>query len=215
MSGQLFENGLWTGSVGDPNLINESTPFAAGQLGKIDAKPFTSKVVDTSVADFDLGAVPRVVQFVQRVTNATEDATPVVGDVAYWNNIASYKVCANTENAIGQTDGPTAVAGVFLGSAGATPKVLSAGNYGFIQVGGVAPIRVSGSIAATSIGYPLIVSTTEGKVVQRVGVIATTQGAVNDAQANFMLVGYALTSTTVSDGTGFVQCLLALPTRGR
>ncbi len=211
MSGRNYEDGLFLGSVGDPNLVNDTTPFAAGQLGKIVNAVFKTKVVNTVTADFDNTPQPRAIQYVQRVTNTTESNNPVVGDVAYWNNTASYKVCSNTGNAIGQTQGPRVVAGVFLGDASQTTKCVSAGNYGFIQVAGVAPVRVTGSVAATTIGYPLIESTYEGKVEVRQGISGTTQASFNDTQAAQMLVGYALTSTTVTDGTGFVQCILALP----
>ncbi len=217
MSGDYKQNGLWAGPTGDFNTSVEDTPFALGQLGKVMAAPFTSRVVDTETADFDVSPTPRVVQYVQRVTNATEDATPSVGDLAYWNDIDAVKVAANTENAIGQTDGPKLCAGVFLGDASLTVDVpLTGGKYGYIQVGGIAPVRVYGSIATTTLGYPLVVGVTEGKAVVRYGVSATTEGAVSDTLATYQLVGYALTSTTVATGgAAFVQALLALPTLGR
>lgn len=230
MAGTLFQEGPWLGATGDPNLVSETSgaQFLPGQLGKIYSIPFTSRVgvaLTTGAAhDFDLGkGCPRVIQCVKRVTNATEDATPRVGDLAYWQDIDDFVVCANTENAIGQTDGPKLVAGVWLGDAALTTDVpLAAGSYGYIQVGGVAPVVVVGTVAATTIGYPVIAAVTEGKAVIKYAYAytTTTEGtvAVNDTNHAYMPVGYALTSWTTAntDGaTAWIKVLLDLPVRGR
>jgi hypothetical protein len=221
MAGNIYENGVYLGPTGDPNNYVESTTsaFALGQLGKVVAIPFKTNM-EATTGDFDIGQTPRTIQIVQRKTNASEDALTSTdnlrpGAVAYWQDPEKFVVCFNTENAVGQTNGPKSVAGVFLGDyavSTTSPVQANAGKLCAIQVGGIAPIRVYGSVATTTIGYPLVSAVTEGFAAVRY-VLATT---ANDTLAVYPEIGYVLSSTTVATGgAAWVKAMLELPVVGR
>lgn len=209
MSGRITFDGLFLGPSGDPNIVADDTPFASGQLGKKGAVPFATRVNVTSGAakDFDPGATPRVIQYVQRYATDTGAGAAIPGQLAYWRDPVNFVVCASTGSALGGTVNPL-VAGVFLGDNGATTKVpLTAGKYGFIQIEGPAPVWVTGTVTTTNQGSVLLPSTVEGMAA--LPVLTTTAVA---AGAGVRPIGVVYGSTTAT--SGFISALLAVPQVG-
>ncbi len=122
------KDGLWIqGGQGAVANVDETTPFVAGQLGKV------LSVKDSNKKDVNF------YQYVQRYT--TDSETTVAGVPAFWVDLDDFVVSAESTDAFGGTTNPQ-VAGVFLG---ASP---SAGKYGFIQVGGLAAVSVTDTVVA-------------------------------------------------------------------
>src|SRR5688572_20562869 len=91
---------LWV-STGDPTTVNETTPFAPGQLGL---------VVNTKNSTlFSPGVSPRVYQFVKR--SATDAVTPAVGQIAYWKDPDNFVVTTDVSDSLASDAG--VVAGFF------------------------------------------------------------------------------------------------------
>lgn len=182
MSGSILQEGLFI-QTGNPFTVSESTPFAAGQLGKCSSFPNANDEngVDTGTANIQI-------QYVKR--HASDTITPAAGDLAFWSDTDAFVVTHELTNAVGGATAPL-VAGVFGGTS------LAAGSYGFIQVSpGIAPVRVSDSTSAATIGVPLVWST--NRYVRQ----ATT------ADANLRVVG-VLKSLNTATGTSLsVEALL-------
>lgn len=157
MSGSNTEQGLWV-QTGNPFTVSESTPFAPGQLGKV--QDFANAGAENGVS----GQSPIKVQYVKRYATDTVAITSA-GDVAFWQDTDNYVVTSQAANAVGGTTAPL-LAGVF----GATN--LTFGSYGFIQVGGVGLVRVSDSTSAGTIGANLVWST-NNLVAQELGAATT------------------------------------------
>lgn len=158
MSNHNLQNAVWTGAGTDPFSMSEATLYAPGQLGKIAYLQNTTGL--------DPGQGPKVIQCVKRY--ATDTVARVSGDLAFWQDTDNFVITGEVANAIGGTTSPL-VAGVF---GAATP---SAGSHGFIQVGGVAPLRVADSTSAstTAQGKVLVWSTNQN-VKQRSATDITT-----------------------------------------
>lgn len=124
--------------TGDPTTVNETTPFALGQLGGI--------LPHANTTLFDPGITPRVYQYVKR--SATDTVTPAVGQVAYWKDPDNFVVTTDVSDSISTSKG--VVAGFFPSAS------LAAGNYGFIQVGGEGPVLLKGTPTATAAAGSLI-----------------------------------------------------------
>src|SRR3990172_5070101 len=147
------KDGLWVqGGQGALSAVSEQTPFVPGQLGRV-----------MSVRSTD-GKVPRFYQYVQRYT--TDSATAAAGAPAYWVDLDAFQVSAESTDAIGGTTNPV-VAGVWLGASPA------AGYHGFIQVGGIAEVAVTDTVAAGDNVVPAANTFLQFKAVATV----TTQGA--------------------------------------
>lgn len=133
-------------TTGNPSTVNDSA--ATNQLGTV------ISVIHTTL--YDSGA-PRVFQYVQRDSS---DATTLAtnGGVAFWVDPTIFKVTQDESAQLGGTGGNN-VAGVFFGNS------LAAGNYGWIQVAGSAPVLLAGSptAAAAATGQPVIPTTTDGE----------------------------------------------------
>ncbi len=157
-TGNTRQEGLFV-QTGNPFTVSETDPFAPGQLGKI-------ANIGENTTGIDVGLGAKVVQYVKR--HASDTATAVAGSLAFWADPDNYVVTGDLGQALGGTLAPV-VAGVF---GAATP---AAGKYGFIQVGGVAPLRVADSTSAstTSAGVALIWST-NGQVKKRTATDITT-----------------------------------------
>lgn len=122
------KDGLWVqGGQGALANVSEDTPFVPGQVGRV-----------MSVRSTD-GKAPRFYQYVKRYT--TETNTGAAGKLAYWQDLDDFIVTGDPATAIGGTTNPL-VAGVWLGTSPA------AGKYGFIQVGGLASVAVTGTVSA-------------------------------------------------------------------
>lgn len=145
MSGNIREEGLFIGGIlSNPFNVNESTPFAAGQLGKISSFP-------NAGAENGVTAGPIAIQYVKRY--ATDTVAVIAGALAFWQDTDNFVVTSEHAVALGGSTEPL-VAGVFAAT------TLAAGNYGFIQVGGVAPMLFQDSTSIITIGKNLVWSTT-------------------------------------------------------
>lgn len=124
------KDGLWIqGGQGALANVDESTPFVAGQLGKV-----------LSVRDAD-GKDTAFYQYVKRYATQANVTTCTTACPVYWQDLDDFVVSAESTDAIGDVTNPL-VAGVWLGTA------PSAGQYGFIQVGGRAEVSVTDTVAA-------------------------------------------------------------------
>jgi hypothetical protein len=126
-------------STGDPTTVNESTPFALGQLGTV--------IFAKNSTLFSPGLAPRAYQYVKLKAAATAG----VGFKVIWDDYDNFVVTT-----VGT--GTIANCGKF---AGVTPSAsLAAGNYGFIQVGGQAPALINAA-TTPAIGDHLIPDATD------------------------------------------------------
>ena len=144
MSGTNAEDGLFI-QLGSANAftVSEGTPFAAGQLGKV-------AHIEGNTQGVDSGVLAKAIRYVKRY--ATDTVARVAGDVAFWQDPTNFVVTGEHGSAVGGATAPL-IAGVF---GAATP---SAGSFGFIQVAGIAPVRLNDSTSASTIGVPLVWST--------------------------------------------------------
>jgi hypothetical protein len=194
--GSLNVKHLWIqGGTNGAADVSETTPEYPGQVGKIGTiKP-------------SAGKVPRILQFVQRVSTDTTVAAANYA-VAYWQDIDDFVVCADQTLAMGGSTDPIP-AGVFLGTNPA------AGKYGFIQVGGHYPLDLNLSTTADlAIGGPLHLAgaDSDGLVSQ---VVRGTDAGTNDTEfaiTRYPKVGIALAAQTDSSAT--VNALLLFPRNG-
>lgn len=126
-------------STGDPTTVNESTPFVLGQLGTV--------VFAKNSTLFSPGLSPRAYQYVKLKAGATA----AVGAKVIWDDYDNYVV----------TTVGTGTAVNFGKFAGVTPSAtLTAGNYGFIQVAGQAPVLID-SGTTPAVGHLLIPDATD------------------------------------------------------
>lgn len=182
--GIVRQEGLFI-QKGNPFSVSEaSPPFAPGQRGKISsfANASNENGVNTGSAPIDIQAVKRY---------ATDTVSISAGDAAFWQDSDEFVVTAEPGNAIGGTTAPL-LAGVFGGSS------LAAGSEGFIQVGGVGPVRLADSTSASTIGVPLVWSTNR-QVAQ-----ATT------AAANKQVLGVLRTLTTATGTNVSAEALITV-----
>lgn len=180
MAGALRMEGQWI-PTGNPFTVSESDPFAKGQLGK--ETSFHNDGAEngvTTVAPIDIQSVKRY---------ATDTVTVAAGSVAFWQDTDNFVVTAEPANAVGGTTAPL-LAGVFGGSK------PSAGSYGFIQIGGIGPVRMADSTSASTVGVPLVWSTA-AQVAQ-----ATT------AAANKQVLGVLRTLNTATGTNISVEALI-------
>lgn len=166
------KDGLWIqGGEGALANVSEDTPFVPGQVGRV----MSSRKTD--------GKVPKFYQYVQRYT--TEANTAAAGLVAYWQDLDDFVVTADITDALGGTTNPV-VAGVFLGASPA------AGKYGFIQVGGIAEVAVTDTVA---VGDAVVAETGTFNQLEAVVSLTTEQAAAN---LQFPRVGIALEAVETS-----------------
>lgn len=179
------KDGLWVqGGLGALASVDEATPFVPGQLGRV----MTVRTTD--------GKAPRFYQYVQRYT--TEANSAAAGSVAYWQDLDDFIVTADITDALGTTTSPV-VAGVFLGTA------PSAGQYGFIQVAGLATVAVTDTV---EIGVGVVPDT--GTFNQVRGNVSAGIAAT-DATVNLLpVVGVALSAvgtSTDSSISAHLRCI--------
>lgn len=123
------KDGLWVqGGAANLSAVNETTPYVPGQVGKVQ-----SIRRDNGQKD------PQFFQYVQRYT--TDSETLVSGHPVFWVDLDDFVVSGESTDCLGGTTNPV-VAGVALGS------LPAAGNYGFIQVAGIASVAVTDTVLA-------------------------------------------------------------------
>ena len=188
--GTLKMEGLYL-ATGNPFTVNDSTLPVAGQLGKVGS-------IGGNTTGLDPGLASKKVQYVKR--HASDTATAVAGSLAFWADTDNFVVTADLAYALGGTTFPI-VAGVF---GAATP---AAGNYGCIQIGGVAPLRVTDSTSAsTTAAGKVLVWSTNSLVKQRSATDITTWVAeMHKPVVAVLVAGNNATTTTLQ-----VEALLTL-----
>lgn len=197
MSGNLREEGLYFQN-NDPGLVAESTPFAPGQLGKVAAS-------DQSANQTAAGQVPGLYQYVLRYATDTA-STPAAGDLFYWQDptnfvVTAYPALAN--NGVNGTTNPLP-AGFAAGTA------LAAGNFGFLQVAGLGPVRVSDSTSGTSaqVGRNLVFFQTNQ--VKAVSTFSTTVTTLTEIAAPVVAILRASAGTATGTSLS-AQALITIP----
>lgn len=186
MAGQTYMDGLWTGAMDSPAKANDAVPFVPGQVGKEVSLP----------APTNSGSLfANIYKYVQR--KAADGAQNVTGVCFSYDDLTS----ATPYVVVGAAVAGKLIAGVFLGDDDATDVLtrgMQAGNYGFLQVGGVATC-LSG--AAVSAGETVCVAPgTNNKVIK----VDWATGA-----ATQQIIGVAVTAAGGAD-TAF-KVLLSLP----
>lgn len=145
MPNNTRQQGVWI-QTGNPETVDEATPYAPGQLG--------SRV--TVVQPGPRGGTPgaeenraKTYQYVRSDSSMT--VAPFKGAVAWWSDSANYLVTTSATNR-------GRVAGIFQ-------NAITAGNYGFIQTKGPATVKFIDGVNTdpTVAGLPVIPSATDGK----------------------------------------------------
>lgn len=139
------QQGVWI-QTGDPETVNEATPYAPGQLGS------RVTIIQPGPRGGTPGAEenrPKTYQYVR--TDSTMTVTPFRGAVAWWAESQNYLVTTSSTNR-GRP------AGVFQGA-------VDLGNYCFVQTKGPALVKfVDGVVAApTAAGLIVIPGGTDAK----------------------------------------------------
>jgi hypothetical protein len=136
-------NQVATVTTGDPTTCNDTT--AQNPLGTV------ITVLNTKLFD---GGSPRTFQYVQRTA---DDGTTLTtnGGPAFISAIDAVSVTQDESEQLGGT-GAGNVVGVFVTNS------LTAGNYGWIAIGGVNPVRILDG-TTPAIGDTLVPSTTDGQ----------------------------------------------------
>lgn len=143
MPADLWNPGLWV-STGDPSTVDEATPFAPGQLGMV-------VVIKGNTTVFSPGISPRIYQFVQLKAGATA----AKGAYVIWDDLDNFVVT---------TVGTAVSANRNLGAGFLQGTKPTAGNYGFIQVGGQGAVLVENGVTP-AVGQQIIAGgTTAGRV---------------------------------------------------
>lgn len=168
---RISVQGQWV-STGNPFTVSDtaSSAFAPGQLGEV-------ATIGGNTTGVDNGLSPKVVQYVSRY--ATDTVAMTAGDAAFWQDTDNFVVTGEAANALGGTTAPL-LAGVF-GSA--SP---AAGSWGFIQVGGVSPMRLNDSTSSSTVGVPMVWSTTN----------LVRQATAQDSNRQVLGIGRTLTTAT-------------------
>lgn len=158
----------------------------AGQLGK-------RLVVDQSqIGLLSDAAVGTLYGGVYQYVRLSEDAdAPVVGEVAFWDLTEPYGAYQVTDDpSQGATDGTT-LAGVFI-------NAITPGNYGFVQVLGVASVLYTNPVTASGIGNPVVVVASGSPA----GVALVDQ--VSSVSNPSLLLGWGITAG-VAETLGLIQ----------
>lgn len=188
MGADLRNNGQFV-STGDPATVDEATPFILGQLGHV-----------TALVKTDYPKLPRLFQFVKRTSD--DGTTAAAGKLAYWVDYDDFLVTMDVSECWDGAGGITGtgynhVAGVFLG---AKP---TAGQYGYIQVGGIADvfIKETPTTNPTSAGLPIIATSTDGQA----DVIAAYDSTT--IARTVQIIGKAIEAGT---GNSATECILTI-----
>lgn len=149
-------------STGKLNTVNETV--IAGQAGMTGASKFGGQLgkaiwLDSSqVAGMFSSTIGTLYGGAYRYVKLSSASTPAIvrGQILFWDNAAA-------ENAYQVTAVQTTTTLVASSIAGVALNVITAGNYGFIQVAGIASIKYRGTITGTAAsGRPVVVSVAGG-----------------------------------------------------
>jgi hypothetical protein len=123
-----------------------------------------------------------------------EDAALAANDVVTYSDTTGAEV--TNDRSGGNSLGSDAVAGVALAT-------VADGNYGVIQVGGVATMKVAAADGAISAGDLLVADSTDGCV-------AAASATTSSVEAPFAVALAADTATTSAAGTVIAKIIAAL-----
>lgn len=145
MPNNTRQQGIWI-QTGDPETVDEVSPYAPGQLGS------RVTVIQPGPRGGTPGAEenrPKTYQYIR--TDSSMTVSPYRGAVAWWADSANYLVTTAATNR-------GRVAGVFQ-------TAITVGNYGFIQTKGPATVKFVDAPTAnpTAAGLSVIPSGTAAK----------------------------------------------------
>jgi hypothetical protein len=165
---------------GDPENENTPTLYAPGTLGA----RFTVTQPSRGAVGAEAGRSKRY-QLVQ--TDSTMTVSPFIGAVAWWADKTRYLVTTTVT-----TLGRGRIAGVFQ-------NAITPGNFGCVQIGGPATVKLTDAITAapTTAGLFVIPSATNAKA------------DVVSAAPTFPILGYTASVLNVGDNT--IVADLAVP----
>lgn len=137
-TGRLQNQGIIISAGGPENVNDASTaPWVTGQLGKWAWVYPQSSYWST----FNLAQRPIAVQYVKR--SATDAATLAVGALAFVKDFDDFVVTSDSSDSVSDANNIYNCVGVFLNAS------LTAGNYGFIAIGGIAPVLIKATPTVT------------------------------------------------------------------
>lgn len=197
-----FETNLGTISTGRLNTVNESVianaPSIGGRsrrAGQLGCRLGFNQSSIVPVQDPNVGTLyAGIYQYVHLDPAATE---PVIGGLCYWNPdeaVGDYIVTNDSAVVTDPNDG-AALAGVFI-------NVITPGNYGFIQVLGLASVLYTDPVSDAAIGN-VVYAVAAGSPG------ATLLSDVDDGLVGFPLVVGWSASLPVAATLGLVQLSIA------
>lgn len=136
-------------ATGNPQTVNEATPFTPGQLGMFTATVDGLSIPSGTVA-LGVGAFPRVWQYVQL---SASSATPAFGQVVCWNDAASQVVITGITAALRSRP-----AGIVTSSS------VTVGNYIWILTSGIGPGLNEAATAPAAGDVAIVGGTTAGRI---------------------------------------------------
>jgi hypothetical protein len=169
-------------ATGNPQTVNEATPFAPGQVGAYTVDLSGISIPSGTVA-LGVGAFPRIWQFVK--LSATS-ATPAFGQVVCWEDGIAQTVTTGTTAALRNKP-----AGIVTSSS------VTVGNYIWILVEGVGPGLNEAATTPAAGDVAIVGGTTAGRI---------TTVAAGTAPTHVQIGTFLGTKTTAFDGSS------ALPT---
>ena len=177
-----FENQPIYLQSGDPEQENVPTLYAPGLLGS----RFTYKQPSRSAAGVEEGRSKRY-QYIQ--TDSTMTVAPFAGATAWWSDKARYLVTTNATNR--------------NRAAGGFQNAITLGNFGCIQIGGPATVKILDADAAVvAIGDAIIPLATNAKA---------TRVAVGTAPTHTVLGWVAGPALSVNTAAATVVVDIAVP----
>ncbi len=141
-------------TTGDPVSVNETTPYAVGQLGaEVTVKtPSSMPLTGISGQQAQVASGPGGKTFKYVQVDSSAPVAPFQGAVAWWSDTDNFKVTTSATNR-------GLIAGVFCG------PYPALGNYGFVQIQGPALVKYTDSTtgAPSAAGLHVIPSGTNAK----------------------------------------------------
>lgn len=192
-AGARYNPSLFISAAG-PESVNDAgstSPWAIGQLGQ-----WTYSFPLTSYwTTFALGSRPLKIMYVQR--SSTDDTTLAVGAAAFVKDEANFIFTAKASDSLSTANNIYNCKGVFLGS------TLAAGNYGFIAIGGIAPLLLKGSPTVAADATGALMAVPEASTNTTFDCISSaTFAAAADADKIRRVVGRVLSVKNTPSGIG-------------
>lgn len=138
-TGALNVKSLFISVGGDPGSVNDAStaPWVTGQLGQWAWVYPTASYWST----FNLAGRPMAIQYVKR--SATDASTIQAGSLAFVKDFDDFVVTSDASDSVSTANNVYNCVGTFLGA------YPAAGNYGFIAIGGIAPVHIKATPTVT------------------------------------------------------------------